>query len=199
MIVVDIETSGLDLLNNGIWQIGAIDTDDPDRQFLEECRIDDNESAEQEALDVCGVSTEYVRSKHKISQKELLKKFFEWCQDSRIKTFVCQHPQFDAAFLRAKALKHEIVYPFQFRAYDLHSIASLKYLEVYGELPLEGGFSNMNLSNILFFCGIQDKRDKHNALEDAKLTAECFIRILYGKNFLKEFEQYSVPQHLKQL
>ena len=28
----------------------------------------------------------------------------------------------------------------------------------------------------------------HNALEDAKLTAECFSRLVYGKEFLPEFK-----------
>ncbi|MGV8171393.1 MAG: hypothetical protein ACP5OA_01735, partial [Candidatus Woesearchaeota archaeon] len=93
--------------------------------------------------------------------------------------------------------KYEIEYPFHYRAYDLHSIASLKYSEIYGELPLERGFSNMSLSNILYFCGMRDTRDKHNALEDAKLTAECFHRIVYCKTFLKEFEQYSLPKYLE--
>jgi DNA polymerase III subunit epsilon len=197
MIVVDIETSGVDFLKNGIWQIGAIDINNPESTFLEECRIDDDETAESEALDVCGVSEEYVRSKHKQSQKELLEKFFEWCKKSKVKNYICQNPQFDTSFLRVKAGKHGVKYPFHYRAYDLHSIASLKYKDVYDELPIERGFSNMNLTNILFFCGMKDERDKHNALEDAKLTAECFIRLVYCKTFLKEFEQYPLPKYLE--
>jgi DNA polymerase-3 subunit epsilon len=196
MIVVDIETSGLDSKNNGIWQIGAVDTDNPDRIFLEECRIDDDEQVEQEALDVCGVTEEQMRSKYKQSQKELLEKFFKWCIESGTRNFVCQNPQFDTSFLRFKASKHKLIYPFHYRSYDLHSIASLKYKEVYGELPVKEGCSNMNLTNILFFCGMKDNRDKHNALEDAKLTAECFYRIVYCKTFLKEFEQYPLPGYL---
>jgi DNA polymerase III epsilon subunit-like protein len=199
MIVVDIETSGLDFLKNGIWQIGAIDTDDSDKIFLEECRIDEDEVADVEALNVCGVTEEYIRSKHKQSQKELLKRFFDWCDVSETKNFICQNPQFDTVFLKSKATKHNLRYPFHFRAFDLHSIASLKYKEIYGELAIEKGFSNMGLSNILFFCGMRDERDKHNALEDAKLTAECFCRIVYCKTFLKEFEQYPLPKYLEEL
>jgi len=197
MIVVDIETSGLNFLKNGIWQIGAIDTDDSDNFFLDECRIDDEEIATKEALDICGITEQYIRNKHAQSQKELLEKFFKWCNKSKSRNFVCQNPQFDTTFLRTKAEKHDLDYPFHFRSYDLHSIASLKYMDIYGELPVEKGFSNMNLSNILFFCGMRDTRDKHNALEDAKMTAECFVRIVYCKTFLKEFEQYQLPDYLK--
>jgi DNA polymerase III epsilon subunit-like protein len=198
MIVVDIETSGINFLKNGIWQIGAIDSDNPERIFLDECRIDDDETAEIKALDVCGVSEEHIRSKHKQSQKELLEKFFTWCMDTKVRNFICQNPQFDFSFIKCKAEKYGLKMPVHFRCFDTHSIASLKYKEIYGELPIEGGFSNMGLPNVLFFCGMQDNRDKHNALEDAKLTAECFHRIVYGKNFLKEFEQYPVPKHLMQ-
>jgi len=40
MIVVDIETSGIDYNRVGIWQIGAIEFEN---QFLEESRIDDED------------------------------------------------------------------------------------------------------------------------------------------------------------
>jgi len=198
MIVVDIETSGLDFLKNGIWQIGAIDTDDPDRTFLEEGRIDDEEKFTEEALNVCGVTEEYIRSIHKQSQKELLERFFGWCKDAKIKNLICHNPQFDFSFIKYKADKYGLKLPFHFRCFDTHSIASLRYKEIYGNLPIDGGFSNMNLSNMLFFCGMKDNREKHNALEDAKLTAECFYRIVYCKTFLKEFEQYQLPEYLGQ-
>lgn len=199
MIVVDIEMSGTDILKDGIWQIGAIDTDDSEKYFLDECRIDDDEETNDEAMLVCGVTEEYLRNKNKQSQKELLEKFFRWCESSKIKNFICQGPQVDAAFLRAKASKHSVRYPFHWRAYDLHSMASLKYKDIYGHIPTSGDHSDMGLHNILFFCGMSDNRKEHNALEDAKLTAECFMRIVYGKKFLKEFEDYGLPEYLQQI
>jgi DNA polymerase III epsilon subunit-like protein len=198
MIVVDIETSGTDFLSNGIWQIGAIDTDDPERTFLDECRIDDEDTATREALDMCGISEEYIRSHYKRSQKELLEKFFGWCLGAKVRNFVCHNPQFDFSFIKCKAEKYGLKMPVHFRCFDTHSIASLKYKEIYGKLPIENDHSAMTLSNVLFFCGMKDLRDKHNALEDAKLTAECFSRIVYCKTFLKEFEQYPLPKYLEE-
>jgi DNA polymerase III epsilon subunit-like protein len=198
MIVVDIETSGIDFLKNGIWQIGAIDSDDSKRIFLDECRIDNEDTITKEALNVVGVTEEYIRSIRKQSQKELLEKFFEWCKDAKVRNFICHNPQFDFSFIKCKADKYGLKMPVHFRCFDTHSIASLKYYEIYDKLPIENDYSIMGLPNVLFFCGMQDNRDKHNALEDAKLTAECFYRIVYGKNFLKEFEQYPIPKHLEQ-
>ncbi len=37
----------------------------------------------------------------------------------------------------------------------------------------------------------------HNALTDAKLTAECFSRIVYGKNLLEEFKKFPIPEYLR--
>ena len=198
MIVVDIETSGLDFLKNGIWQIGAIDTDDPERIFLDECKIDEEDIVTLEALNLCGITEEYIRSKSKQSQKELLEKFFAWCMKAKVRNFICQNPQFDFSFMKCKADKYGMKMPVHFRCFDTHSIASLKYKEIYGNLPIDAESSNMGLPNVLFFCGMKDNRDKHNALEDAKLTAECFFRIVYCKTFLKEFEQYSIPKYLEE-
>jgi DNA polymerase III epsilon subunit-like protein len=198
MIAVDIETSGTDFLRNGIWQIGAIDTDDSERTFLDECRIDDDDTLTQEALDICGITEEQIRSKHKQSQKELLEKFFEWCNGAKVKNFLCHNPQFDFAFIKIRADKYGLGMPVHFRCYDTHSIASLRYSQLYGHLPIEDARSAMTLTNVLFFCGMKDERDKHNALEDAKLTAECFYRIVYCKTFLKEFEQYQLPRYLEE-
>ena len=61
----------------------------------------------------------------------------------------------------------------------------------------ERGNSGMNLSEVLKFVGMEDNRKAHNALEDVKLTAECFYRIFYGKNLLHEFESFSIPDYLK--
>ena len=79
MIVVDIETSGgLDPNNIGIWQIGALDLDNPGNIFLEESRIDDSDQIEEEALKVIGKTPEYLRNPEKQSQKELLNNFLRW-------------------------------------------------------------------------------------------------------------------------
>ena len=67
-IVLDLETSGLDKVNCGIWQIGAIDLNNQE-EFLEEGRIDDEDVAQEGALRVIGKTEEELRDKNKRSQK----------------------------------------------------------------------------------------------------------------------------------
>jgi DNA polymerase III epsilon subunit-like protein len=196
MIVVDIETSGLDPIKCGLWQIGAVDLDSK-RVFFEESRIDDEDFVEESALKVIGKSEEDLRSPYKESQKQLLDNFFNWCSSCNDKICICQHPQFDISYLMIKARKYGIEFPLSFRAFDLHSFASLKHFQLKGLFLKSEGFSDMKLSNILSFVGMRDNRDAHNALEDAKLTSECFYRIVYGKLFFDEYSPYSIPDYLK--
>ena len=55
----------------------------------------------------------------------------------------------------------------------------------------------MGLKNTLKFCGMADNRKNHNALEDAKLTAECFSRIVNGNILFSEFKDFKIPEYLK--
>ncbi|MBI4116709.1 3'-5' exonuclease [Candidatus Pacearchaeota archaeon] len=213
-IVLDIETSGLDRVKCGIWQIGAIDLNTME-EFLEESRIDDDDFIEKDALVIIGKTEDELRDEEKISQQELLKNFFKWMAGRAMRNVLCQNPQFDISIIEIRAKKYGLKKPIQHRAFDLHSIAQAMHLKINDEFLIrpgkdtDGFESNMNLTNILNFCGLPDKRTQivdgkivqkgnaHNALEDCKLTAECFSRLLYGKNMFEEYSKYEVPEELK--
>ena len=193
---MDIETSGLDRVKCGIWQIGAYDTISGE-EFLEESRVDDEEDIFEGALRVTGKTEEQLRDLNKQTQKKLLERFFKWVSKRKFKNFLCQNPQFDVAFLEIKAKKFELEIPFHFRSFDLHSIAQLRYKDLRGKFLIQEDHSSMGLSNILDFCGMEDSRGVHNALEDSKLTAECFYRLVYGKVLFPEFLKFEIPEYLK--
>ena len=218
MIILDIETSGIYLETHGIWQIGALDFYNPQNTFLEEARIDDEDEIEPSALKVTGTTESYLRNSNKQSQKKLIENFFKWAGTVKIKNPVCQNPQFDVGFINYKARKYNVqsnlsdldkFTPFYHHSFDLHSIAQTRYEQINSKLLIEENQSKMRLSKILEFCGLEDKRIKmkdgevekegspHNALEDAKLIAECFSRIICGKQLLKEFSKYKIPEYLR--
>jgi len=208
MIILDIETSGLNPESCGIWQIGAIDSENTKNIFLSEGRINDGDLIEEEALLVTGKSKEYLLNLTQ-SEKDLLIDFFKWCGKISVKNCICQNPQFDLSFISIRARKYGLKVPFYHRAFDLHSIAQMKYFQLNNFFLTEKDKSSMNLGNILEFCGIKDERRKvsgvklihegkeHNALEDCKLTGECFSRIIHGKNMFEEFKKFSIPDCLK--
>lgn len=210
MIVVDIETSGnFDPYKNGIWQIGAVEFENPENNFLEEARIDEEDCIEDGALRVTGKTIEELRDNSKQSQKELLQNFFRWVSKIENKTLIAHNTPFDYGFLFLRAKKYELNFPFSHRTLDLHVFAVSKYFEINKKLPFAEGKSIMNLPKIIEFCGLVDNRiqlkDKevvkegnpHDGLEDAELEAECLSRILYGKSLIKRYNNYSVPDYLK--
>ena len=198
MIILDIETTGIYFKKNGIWQIGAIELNTME-EFLEECKIDQEDEINQKALEITGKTKEYLRQETKITQKDLIEKFFNWLKKFKVKNCVCQNPQFDLGFIFTKAKKYNIKCPIPYRAFDTHSIAQLKYYQLNKEFLLKDNKeSDMNLSNVLKFCNLKDTRKNHNALEDCKLTGECFSRLVYGKNLFSEFKEFDIPDYLKQ-
>jgi hypothetical protein len=83
----------------------------------------------------------------------------------------------------------------------------MKYFQLHKKFLIEEGKSVMNLTKIIEFCGMKDERIRitegdiekqgkpHNALEDAKLEAECVSRILYGKSLFEEYKKFKIPAH----
>lgn len=208
-IVMDLETSGLNSEKCSIWQIGAIDLNTME-EFFDESRIDDEDIAEEGALKVIGKTEEELRDKNKQSQKELLEKFFKWIDEkAKSKIFLCQNPQFDVGFLDLKARRYGLKKSYNYRAFDLHTIAQVIHQKINGEFLFKVRGSDMNLGRILEFVGMEDERIKirsgevekegtpHNALEDCKLTAECFSRLIYGKKLFNKYDKFEIPKYLE--
>lgn len=198
-LVMDLETSGIDKVKCGIWQIGAIDLNTMDTYF-NEGRIDDEDEilslADRPVLEVIGRTEKQLRDPSKQSQKHLIGNFFEWIDSRKIKNFLCQNPQFDISILEIRARKYGLKVPFHYRAFDLHTIAQQKHFEINGKFLFDKNHSDMGMKNILELCGMEDKRKAHNALEDCKLTGECFSRIIYGKGLFLEYAKFALPKYL---
>jgi DNA polymerase III epsilon subunit-like protein len=210
MIVVDIETSGnFEPEKNGIWQIGAVDFENPENIFLEEARIDDEDHIEDGALKITGKTREELREKSKQTQKQLLQNFFEWASKIKNRTLTAHNTPFDYGFLFLRAKKYGLEFPFSHRTFDLHIFAVAKYFELYKKLPIKEGKSQMNLPKIIEFCGLKDHRinlednkivkdgEPHNGLDDAMIEAECLSRILYGRNLISKYKSHQLPKYLK--
>jgi len=191
MIVLDIETSGFSPIENGIVSIGAINTE-TDEEFYEECRLDDGDEIEEEAMKVNGFSEKEMRNENKQTQKQLIEKFFAWLENQENKVIAGHNVGFfDLNFLKMKAEKYKINFKTRYRSLDLCSIAQARYFQLNGKFLLDDYKENgMNLPKVLEMCGIKDERIQlkdgkivkegkpHNALEDCKLEALCFKKLL---------------------
>ena len=193
MIVVDLETTGLDAQKNSIASIGAVDFLDPSNVFYVECRIEEGAIISEESLKITGFTPESLRDKRRPSVKTVTQDFFWWCKKATARVLSGENPWLDASFLRKSSATYAIEWPFGHRLVDLHSICYAHYLSWGLPIPYERQGDGLGLDQIIEYLGIKADRKLHNALADAKLEAEAFSRIIYGRPLFKEYTQYPIP------
>ncbi len=193
MIVVDIETSGVDPVKNSILSIGAVDFLDPTRVFYEECQVFEGAHISEEALAINGYTKEQAQDLNKQSDKELVEKFLEWAIGSKDHTIAGQNPSFDRDFLKYTAERYHLNWPLTKRTVDLHSVCYLHMIERGIEPPLEKNRSALNLDLVLAYVGMPAESKPHLAINGARLEAEAFSRLFYSKCFFPEYENFKIP------
>ena len=197
MIVVDIETTGLNPERNSIVSIGAVDFFNPENQFYGECKIWPGAQVDSLALEVNGFSIEEVTNPEKESLGDLLVRFFEWAGKIKFRILAGHNPWFDVSFLRSAAEKHRIPWIFPVRNIDLHSEGFTTHLKIGFNIPFNNNKPDITTDYIFSFTGIPTEPNPHNALTGAKMEAESFSRLIYGKSLLEEFSHLPIPDYLK--
>lgn len=196
MIIVDVESSGVDTRACSLLSVGALDFDNPKNQFYMECRVFPGAHIEDEALQVNGFSKESCMDTGKPTDREVVEAFLTWMKTCKEWTLTGQNPSFDRDFLRETAHRYHISWPLAQRTLDLHSVAYFVLLGAGKTVPLKNNHSALNLEAILEYVGLPIKRENHNALEDAKLEAEAFSRFMVGKSLFEEYTRFPVPSGL---
>ncbi len=198
MIVVDVETTGIEPSKHSIVSIGAVDFFAPDNQFYEECSIWDGAETTKEALRITGFTEEQVRDKSKMPLRHAIQKFSVWLSTRKYKTIAGHNIAFDRSFLKSSAERYGIHLPLLYRVIDLHTLVYIHHLmrNLTSHVD-EQGRTKLNSDVVFNYVGLPPEPMPHNALFGAKIMAEAFSRLTYGKNLLKEFERYPIPNYLQ--
>lgn len=182
MIVVDIETTGLDPKNHSILSIGAIDMNNPENKFYGECQCEEWKIVNPFALEINGFLEKNIMDKAKPTVEELVSKFIEWHNAIEDKMIAGHNVwQFDLQFLNEACWRYDLTSNWSHRTIDLHTLA-YAYFETAG---LENNIP-LSLDVILELVWIGAEPKPHNALNGACLEAEAISRLLYGKSLMKE-------------
>src|SRR3989344_4912656 len=171
MIIVDVESTGVDSRLCSLLSVGAVDFNNPGNQFYMECRAFEGSHVEKEALKIAGFSSEQIHDAAKKTDREVVVAFLKWmkgCGD----------------------------WPLAHRTIDLHSIAYYEFVRLGKDIPRKNNHSALNLDRILEHVGLRSRDESHNALNDAKLESEAFSRLVYGKNLLTEYSSFPIPPRL---
>ncbi len=193
MIVVDMESSGLDPNKHSLLSIGAVEFENSKNQFYGECRIFPDAHVDSDALAINGFTEEQIKNPSKMTDEELVRKFIEWADSCKEQTLAGQNPSTDRDFIRATAARYHMNWTFAFRVIDLHSVAYLHFIKKGVKIPLKNKHSALDLDNISKYCGMPEEPTPHNGLTGAKLEAECFSRLFYDKQLLDEYKKFDIP------
>jgi DNA polymerase III epsilon subunit-like protein len=194
MIIVDVEASGISPVKHSLLSVGAVDFENPENRFYEECRIWDGAHIDDEALEINGFNLAQITDPKKKSDREVVVDFLNWVEKIGEKTLAGQNPSFDRDFLEATAHRYHINWPLAHRTVDLHSVCYFDMINKNVPRPSIHGHSALNLDAILQYLGLPKEPTPHNALTDAVITCESFSRLFYKKPFLRQFYQYPIPK-----
>lgn len=197
MIVVDMESSGVDPHKNSLLSVGAYEFENVRNKFYEECRVWEGAHIDDEALTINGFSREEATSNKKQKDEELLLQFLAWAESCEEKTIAGQNPSSDRDFLKYTAERYHINWPFAHRTIDLHSICYFHMVRRGITLPIKNKHSALNLDSILEYVGMPSEPKPHNGLMGAKVEAEAFQRLFYEKPMFPEFMKYPIPWPVK--
>lgn len=190
MIVFDMEATSLDHVNGAMVSLGAVDMADPTRTYYREYRIWNGARVDDEALAVNGFSQEEITDVNKPLFAEVAQQLIDWINECSSQILAGHNVMFDINFLKAEFDRAGIDWPWGHRSIDLHTVAFTKVFKETNQEPLRSdGHSKMSLGEVCKLAGITFERDKtHNALEDAKLTADCLSRLLFDNKLYPEYD-----------
>jgi len=197
MIVVDVETTGVDPEINSIIGIGAVDFFNSKNQFYEECKIWYGAEITKKALEINGFTFEQITNSRKQSLESAILKFIEWAKNIEYRTFAGENPAFDRDFLKESVKIYKINWKPGHRTIDLHSLCYSHHLKRGIKPPIKEKITDLDLNKTLNYVGLPPEPNPHNALVGAKYEAEAFSRLIYGKKLFDEFEKYPVPDYLR--
>jgi DNA polymerase III epsilon subunit-like protein len=166
MIIVDVETTGIDEHKHSLLSIGAVDYEKGD-EFYIECHAFPSAEIDPISLEINGYTREQCLDMSKPSPVEAYKQFLWWTTDNRNVLLAGQQVgSFDCKFLE---FVHKLAglgkWPFGYRTIDIHSLAYRKFKK------------SMNLDGILTSLGLEPEPKPHNALTGARKEAEA-LRLL---------------------
>jgi DNA polymerase III epsilon subunit-like protein len=196
MIVLDIETTGLDPTRHSIIEVGAIDFDRPGNYFNERCQIWDGAEIDFKALEINGFTLNEIQDQTIFTQKELISRFMIWTDNIEDKTIAGQNVDFDINFFNESSKRCGLNFSLGKRKVDQHSLVYAHFLKRNISPPIKDGFSNLNSDLIMNYVGLASEPKPHRAFAGARFEAETLSRILFGRPMFDEFSRYAIPDYL---
>ncbi|MDQ6532111.1 3'-5' exonuclease [Flavobacterium sp. LHD-85] len=196
MIVIDIETTGLNPFKHSILEIGAVDFKNPSNRFYGKCRIFEGAEVDENSLKVNGYSYSQLNDLKKLELKDMILNFIEWTKPIKNKTLAGQNVDFDILFLNESLKRCQINWSFGWRKIDLHTLVYSDNLKKRIDPPMKNELSDLSGNLIMNYVGLPMEPKPHTGINGALYEAEAFSRLIYGTLLINEFEKHIIPSHL---
>lgn len=193
MIVLDVETTGLNPDKNSLVSIGALDFYNPEDRFYEECRIWDGAEVLPEALVINGYTEEEISDPSKKTEAEITLGFWEWLKGKTDITVAGQNCYVDLQFIEAALKRAKSKERMQRRIFDQHSVVVFHMLKRGMTPPIKDRRSALDSDTIMKYVGIPPEPKPHIAKNGALWEYEALYRLIYDKPGLIEFRDYPIP------
>ncbi len=203
MIIVDVETGGLDPERDALLSIAAIDAQTRD-EFYSLIRAPESLHISDDALRANGFERKACYSDERESELVVVDKFVEWLSMRDPAIIAGCNVKFDIAFINA-AFKRSDIEDRQMlghRSFDLQTLALVAHLLLVIDLPVKHELPSMSLDSILLVVGLSRLGAVHNALEDAKLTLqaiEMLLNLIRRGEYMLAINEFSTKELVDEL
>jgi DNA polymerase III epsilon subunit-like protein len=183
VVVVDVETTGIDPDRCAILEIGAVALVS-DEEFSMSCSVPFGVRIEKRALEVNGVPYEGIYDRPFPPDWKCVVEFDAWCRDRALSLLAGMNPSFDLNFLKAagkRVIRSEQGEPFMpmpafpHRTLDMHTLAVTWAVQHGVSVPERGFYSDA----VYELLGLPPEPRPHRAIEGALWEAAAF-RVMLG-------------------
>lgn len=198
IVVVDLETSGLDPNAHGILEIGAVALEIgavalnpcPTLTFEREVRLEWHAEWDPKAAEVHGLTREEVANHRRTTDSVAVEDFLDWLEDVVIPgiegraVIAGMNPRFDRDFLCTVATRADLDARFRglvsHRTIDLHTLAVGEFWrEINGWTGMfPRGIDSLDSDKIYALLGMHPEARPHRALAGARHEAKALLALL---------------------
>jgi DNA polymerase III subunit epsilon len=177
LLVVDVETGGLDPKVNALLEIAAKHL--PTGKVFHVYIIPEGE-CHPGAIAINGLTGERLASLGAIPESRAMGEFAEWLMSLGAYLWTGANPKFDWGFVDAALRRCGIECKLDYHTYDIQSVAVLHHMQGKITLPMRHGVPSPKVDSLVAAYGIEQLRmdDIHGGLVDVQMEVEVALRQL---------------------
>lgn len=173
MIVIDLETTGLDEKECGIASIGAVSWPEGEEYYIEP-QILPEAKIEKKALAVNGFTEKSLYDPEKPYIADAINDFNDWTMHAKDRIIGSWNALFEVKFLKVAYGQGGIEWNYGYRVSDLHSLTYGMMQAIDDFVPMHNGVGTVGLNYARKHYGLPPEPEPHNALTGAQSALDVW-------------------------